>query len=297
MYRAAAPGRGAAAAGLGLSGAWRRAFGTASDSARDPALRAYVADMVRPHGLDLAADTLTEGQSYGEMAGTLLAEDMLAGDRLAGDMEADRPVDLLAFAFAVPDVTPWRATACYLSHLCPGQPFAFAVCDQGVIAPFTALRLIREYAAAGGCERALLVVAEQAVMPFRLDQRAAPVAMPARHAVVALRWDQRPGPGRLEQVRLHAGVTRSQACRLLAETAADRRDSAGLTTVVGTGLAGDAVAAGLPGRVVVAPPQQPSTGVWWEVAAGLAGMVVLADYDPVLGHLGLAVIDIPGGRP
>jgi len=284
VYRAAAPAaRGAAPAGLGLSGAWRRAFGTASDSARDPALRAYMADMLRPYGLDLAEVKLTEGQSYGEMAGMLLAE----------DMGAQSPVDLLVFAFAVPDVAPWRATACYLSHLCPGQPFAFAVCDQGVIAPFTALRLIREYAGAEGCQRALLVVAEQAAMPY---QQAAQAVMPARHAVVALLWDQHSGPGRLEQVRLHASVTRSQARRLLADAVADLPDAGDLTTVVGTGLAGDAVAAGLPGRVIVAPPRQPSTGVWWEVAAGLAGMVLLADYDPGLGQLGLAVIDIPGGR-
>jgi hypothetical protein len=282
VYRAAAPARNTAPAGLGLSGAWRRAFGTASDSARDPALRAYVTDMLRPYELDLAEDKLTEGQSYGEMAGALLAE----------EMRAEGPVDLLVFAFAVPDVAPWRATACHLSHLCPGQPFAFAVCDQGVIAPFTALRLIREYAGAGGCQRALLVVAEQAAAPY---QQAAPATMPARHAVAALLWDQRSGPGRHEQVRLHASVTRSQACGLVRDAVADLPGM--LTTVVGSGLAGDAVTAGLPGRVIVAPPQQPSTGVWWEVAAGLAGMVLVADYDPGLGQLGLAVIDVPGKRP
>jgi 4-hydroxymandelate oxidase len=293
VYRAAAPARRAAPARLELSGAWRRAFAAASDSARDPALRVYVADMLRPYGLDLAEDRLIEGQSYGEMAGTLLADHMAAQD----------PVDFLVFAFAVPDVAPWRATACYLSHLCPGQPFAFAVCDQGVIAPFTALRLIREYAGTGGGRRALLVVAEQAAMPYR---QAAPAAAPASHAVVALLWDQGEdcaGTGRagraggLERVRLHAGISRPQACRLLAEAAADLPDTGDLTTVVGTGLAGDAVAAGLPGRVIIAPPRQPSTGVWWEVAAGLSGMVLVADYDPGLGQLGLAAIEMPGERP
>jgi hypothetical protein len=295
VYRAAAPARGAAPVRLELSGAWRRAFGTASDSARDPALRGYVADMLRPYGLELAEDRLVEGQSYGEMAGALLADHLTARD----------PVDLLVFAFAVPDVAPWRATACYLSHLCPGRPFAFAVCDQGVIAPFTGLRLIRDYAGAGGGQRALLVVAEQASMPYR---QAAPAATPARHAVVALRWDQgadraaagragRAAPsGRLERVRLHAGISRSRAARLLAGAAADLPGTGGLTTVVGTGLAGDAVASGLPGRVVIAPPEQPGTGVWWEVAAGLSGMVLVADYDPGLGQLGLAAIEMPGER-
>ena len=242
--------------------------------------------MLRPYGLDLAEDRLTEGQSYGEMAGALLAQEMAAQD----------PVDLLVFAFAVPDVAPWRATACYLSHLCPGQPFAFAVCDQGVVAPFTALRLIREYASTGGCRRALLVVAEQAAMPYR-QAGTAPAATPASHAVVALLFDQGGRPprfvsGHLERVRLHASVTESQACRLVRDAVADMPGMA--TTVVGTGLAGAELTAGLPGRVVVAPPGQPSTGVWWELAAGLPGPVLLADYDPGLGHLGLAVIEIPG---
>jgi hypothetical protein len=284
VYSAAAPAGGTAPARLGMSGAWRRAFGAASDSARDPALREYVADMLRPHGLDLAEDRLTEGQSYGEMAAALLARDLAGED----------PVDLLVFAFAVPDVAPWRATASYLSHLCPGQPFAFAVCDQGAVAPFTALRLIREYASAGGCRRALLVAAEQAAMPYQ-QAGTAPAATPARHAVVAVAFDQGPRSvsGHLERVRLHAGVTESQACRLVCDAVADLPGM--LTTVVGTGLAGAALTEGLPGRVIVAPPEQPCTGVWWELAAGLTGMVLLADYDPGLGHLGLAVIEIPVG--
>ncbi len=302
MYRAGTPARGAAAASLGVSGAWRQAFGTASDSARDPALRAYLTDMLRPYGLALAEERLTEGQSYGEMAGALLSEKMAAED----------DVDLLVFAFAVPDVAPWRATASYLSHLCPGQPFAFAVCDQGITAPFTALRLIRDYASTGGCRRALLVVAEQAAMPYR---QAGLAATPDRHAVVALLCEQSAGTGpgrpeqpRLAQVRVQASVTRPQASRLLACAAADLPAGDDLTAVVGTGLADDALAAGLPGRVVIAPPEQPITGVWWEVAAGLpewaargdggerGARVLLADYDPGLGHLGLAVVEIPGER-
>jgi hypothetical protein len=286
VYRAAAPADGITPARLGVSGAWRRAFGAPSDSARDPALRAYVADMLRPYALDLAEDRLTEGQSYGEMAAALLTDELAAQD----------PVDLLVFAFAVPDVAPWRATASYLSHLCPGQPFAFAVCDQGAVAPFTALRLIRDYASAGGCQRSLLVVAEQAAMPYQQARARAlaPAATPARHAVVALLWDQggHSVPGRLARVGLHVTSTRALACRLVADAVADLPGD--LTTVVGTGLAGEDLAAGLPGRVIVAPPEQPSTGVWWELAAGLPGMVLLADYDPGLGHLGLAVIEFAG---
>jgi len=247
--------------------------------------------MLRPYGLPLAEDGLTQGQSYGEMAGALIAE----------DVAADGPVDLLVFAFAVPDVAPWRATACHLSHLCPGQPFAFAVCDQGVTAPFTALRLIREYTSSAGCRRALLVVAEQAAMPY---QPAVPAATPARHTVVTLLCDQS-GPGRLETVRLHASVAPAEAGRLLASTVADLPAANDLTTVVGASLAAGTLSAGLPGQVIVASAEQPCTGVWWEVAgrlpawaapAGRGRRILLADYDPLLGHLCLAAIEIPGQR-
>jgi hypothetical protein len=283
VYRAGAPASGAAPAPLWVGGAWRRAFDEASDSARDPALREYLADMLRPYGLPLATGRLSEGQSYAEMAGALLAR----------EVAADGPVDLLVFAFAVSDVAPWRAIASHLSHLCPGQPFAFAVCDQGVTAPFTGLRLIREYASTGGCRRALLVVAEQAAMPYR---PAPPAVTPDRHAVVALLCDQS-GHGRLDAVRLRAGVARSEAASLLADAAGALPDGQDLTTIVGAGLAADARSAGLPGQVVVAPPGQPCTGVWWEVAGGLAGAaqgrrVLLADYDPLLGSLGLAAFSL-----
>jgi len=296
-----------------LSGAWRRAFDDPPFAEPDPALHAYMADMLRAHRLPLAEERLTQGMSYGEMA----------ADLLAAEMTADCPVDVLIFAFAVPDVAPWRATASYLSHMCPGSPFAFAVCDAGAGAPFAALRLILEYASTGGCRRALLVAAEQAAMPF---QPPVPVVTPARHAVVALRCDQsrpgglearpdgaqpvgaRPEGVRLGTVRTHAGIAPAPACALLAEAAADLAAGHDLITVLGASLAAGIDPGGLPGEVISAPPEQPCTGVLWEVAGRLpgwasragrgeqGGRVLLADYDPVLGHLCLASIEIPGER-
>lgn len=287
MFRAGPPSGGAVPARLWVSGTGRLAFDEASDSARDPALRAYMMDMLRPYGLPLAEEELTSGQSYGEMAGALLA----------AEVAAESPVDLLVFAFATPDVAPWRATASYLSNLCPGRPFAFAVCDQGVTAPFTALRLILEYARTGGCQRALLVIAEQAAMPY---QPTVPVTTPGKHAVVTLVCDQSGQGGRLESVRLHPGVTQPEAGRLLADAIADLSAGHDVIAVVGASLS--VLSASLPGQVVSAPPEQPCTGVWWEVASAMPGWaahparVLLADYDPLLGNLCMAVIEVPGGR-
>jgi len=266
-------------------------FDEQAGSARDPAYRTYLTDMVRPFGLAVHAEALGEGrgQSYADMADPLIAE-------LTAE---NRPTDLLVMAFAVPDVTPWRCTAAHLSHQCPGNPMAFAVSDCGTTAAFTGLRLIRAQAVGPGSPRALLIITEQAAINHELP---IPASMPARHAAVALRCDQA-GPGLVSSVRLRSGVTRYEAAGLLAAGLAEL--SAGhdnVTVIAGAQLAQTALPA-LPAgaEVIVAPAGQPCTGVWWEVAGRLAGWaecdgrrVLIADYDPLPGSLCLAVIDVAG---
>src|SRR2546421_2599393 len=120
-----------------------RVFDGKSDLARDPALRAYLADLVGPYGLALREDLLDAGagHSYGEMAEPLIA----------AVVPAASPVDLLVLAYGIHDIRLGRATATYLASRCPGDPLSFAVCDQGVAAAFTAVRLIGAYAATGAC--------------------------------------------------------------------------------------------------------------------------------------------------
>ena len=287
MYRSGPPALGAGTRPLRISGAARRVFGEQAEAARHPAYRAYLTDMVRPFGLAVHAEALAEGrgQSYGDMAGALVA-----------DVTADgQPVDLLVMAFAVPDVTPWRCTTSHLSQLCPGSPLAFAVSDCGTTAAFTGLRLIRAQAA--GPAAALLVVVEQAAVNHEL---LVPAAVPARHVAVALRCDQA-GPGLVDPVRLWSGVTGSHAAGLLAAALAEL--SAGgddVTVIAGAQLAEEAGLASvrLAAEVVVAPAGQPCTGAWWEVAGRLAGWagegrrVLVADYDPLPGSFCLAAIDV-----
>ena len=134
----------------------------------EPRLARYLADLVEPYGLTPRPPA--GGQSYGEMAAALIAD----------VVRPDEPVDLLVLAFAVPDVRPGRATATYLSHVCPGGPMAFAVCDQGVAAGFTALSIAQSYP---DCRRSLVIVVEQATLHYDLP---APAPLPARHAGVAL---------------------------------------------------------------------------------------------------------------
>ena len=265
-------------------------------------LRVYLSDMVRPYGLALRDDLLDKGagQSYGEMTGALLAD----------TVPADQPVDLIVVAFAIHDVIPGRSTANHLSYLCPGRPQAFAICDQGAAAPFTGLRLLREYTRTGTCERALLVVVEQATLHYTATAAA---AVPDRNAAVVLAFGPG-GPGCVAAVREHTDVAAQQVGDLLAgELAALSTGGADVTLVAGNGLTRALNAAGPPGtpprsagvppavRLLAAPAGQPCTGVWWELAGRLPGWreqgqrVLLADYDPALGYLCVSAVDVEAG--
>jgi hypothetical protein len=244
----------------------RRLFDGSARFTGDPGHRAelwtYLSDLGRPYGL--GAPDGVAGHSYGEMAEELVRELTAGGE----------PVDLLVLAFAVPDVRPGRATATYLSHVCPGNPLAFAVCDQGSAAAFTGLRVAGEYLRTGGCRRALLVAVEQAGLAY---PPVSPAPVPARHAAVALLLGDS-GP-RVAELRQHPNVAPDAIGSLLSDV-----DTAGGTLVLGADLAAYAHLAA--GEVRVAPAGQPQTGVWWELA-GLerAAPAVLVDYDGALGHL------------
>src|ERR1017187_1651243 len=108
MYRAGPPSAdGSHGEPLRVAVAGRQVFEGSSDAALDPMLRVYLSDMVRPYGLALRDDLLDQGrgQSYGEMAGALLARTVPPG----------QPVDLIVLAFAVHDVIPGRSAAAHLS--------------------------------------------------------------------------------------------------------------------------------------------------------------------------------------
>lgn len=269
----------------------RRVFDGISDTAFDPELRRFLTDMVRPYGLALREELFQQGagHSYGEMAELLIAD----------TVPADEPVDLLVLAFGIHDLRLGRATAAYLSSVCPGEPMAFAVCDQGSAAAFTALRLIGEYGRSGVCGRALLVVAEQSALHY---EPATPAVVPQRHAAVALLYEQG-GTGGASVVRQHADVSARLVGALLADDVAvlsgGRPD---VTLVLGSGLSQFAHTC-LADRTLVAVTGQPFTGPWWELAGGLprwraeGRLVLLADYDPGLRYLSVSATDFaPAGR-
>ena len=239
---------------------------------------------------------------------------------IAGLVPPDQPADVLILGFATPDVWPERATATFLSHRCPGRPLAFALCDQGCAAGFTALRLARDYVAGG--RRVLVALAEQTRLDYVLP---APAARPSQHAAFAMLCDAdaEAGPAPHAGEPADDGIRRQDAAagepgdngaqllnavRVLPGVAADdvpaalRQALAALPAaergdekrplVLGEGLAalGDGDVPGW--RPAPLPPGQPLTGVWRELAAWAAtpggGRLAVADYDPGLRYLCLA---------
>jgi hypothetical protein len=278
---------------LYLVRAARRAFTGPAEFLADPRNRArvgeYLADAARPYGREVPAALFGEppspelGHSYGEMAEALIGP----------VVPPDEPVGLLVLAFAIHDLRPGRQTAAYLSHLTPGAPMAFAICDQGPAAAFTGLRVAREYAASAGIRRALVIVVEQAALPYDC-----PVPVPSRHQGVAMLYGDRAGlAARVAGVRQHPGVPPDGVAGLaaadLAELAAGHREA---ELVLSDALAA-AWTTPAAGRVRVMPPGQPSTGLWWGLADELAGgadapgLLVAGDYDPGLGYLCLTAFE------
>jgi hypothetical protein len=283
---------------LHLVRAVRRTFTGPAEFLADPGNRArvgeYLADMAGPYGREVPAALSGEppapalGHSYGEMAEALIG--------LAGP--ADEPVDLLVLAFSIHDLRPGRQTAAYLSHVTPGAPMAFAICDQGSAAAFSGLRIAREYASSAGIRRALLIVVEQAALPY-----GCPVPLPSQHRGVAMLFGDGPSgdctvpQARLAGLRQHPGVPPGAVAGLAAaelEELADSHHETGLVLSAALAAVWTAPAAA---RVRVMPPGQPSTGVWWGLIdeltsdAGHPDLVVAADYDPDLRYLCLTGFD------
>lgn len=288
---------------LHLVRAERHAFTGPAEFLADAGNRArvgeYLGDMARPYAIEVSADLFGEpaspalGHSYGEMASALIG----------AIVPADEPVDLLVLAFSIHDLRPGRQTAAYLSHVTPGAPMAFAICDQGSAAAFSGLRIVREYVCSAGISRALLIVVEQAALPYESQ-----AAVPSRHQAVAMLYSAVvagpaprgvPAPARLAGVRQHPGVPPGDVAGLaaadLAEFAAGHR-AVGLVLSEPLALEWTAPAAR---HVRVTPAAQPSTGVWWGLIDELTAdashpdILVAADYDPGLRYLCLTAFETP----
>jgi hypothetical protein len=204
--------------------------------------------------------------------------------------------DLALIAHSTPDSRPTRP-ACYLSDVLAGNPLSFALSEQGVTAPFTAIRITGEYARDAAFRQAMVIFLDQSFLWNGAEARLPEgTRMPGRDSAVVLVLASDGAFGGMS-VRNFADVAAGEVRRLAAdqlrELAASRTP---MTTVAGIGVDPE-LAKEVPIRW--APGDLPCTGVWSVLADGLAQWtvtgqrVVLVDYDPVLRYLSLCTVDVP----
>lgn len=250
----------------------------------------YVRDLVESNGGTFLPEVLRTqgGTSFATMARELVS-----------DLGAEWPsVDLVVLAHAVPDVDPRSLPACVLVDISPGTPTAFMICDQGRVAPFSALQVAGAYVAGAQFRRALLLVLDQSTVPWQVDNRG---ELPTSDVAVALVLDRvSPQEGSAVLVGQHAGVAADQVGSTL-RRCLPALVSGSVQVVAGPGVAADQLSGlGLP--VTPAPAGLLAASTWMQVSAVCAGRrqhgrpdrLITLDYDARTQYLATAAFDLEG---
>lgn len=267
------------------------------------AVRQQMFDDDREPGTDEGTEYFSELMaSYGVPADDLAVQrphttfDRMVGCLLPRLGRLGERFDLAILAHATPDSRPiWVMS--HLVNLVPDAGLAFAVSDQGVAAPFTGLRMAVRGGLTHGARRALVWVADQAVLMH--DGPVADRLRPRHDAAVVLVLDVDGTAGGFE-VYQETGVAPREVPDRLAAHLGDARTDLGRTTICGRGLEKTwKPATPAAGTVYWAPLGLPCTGVWMVVAEHLSRWrltgqrVILTDYDEQLRYLSVGVLDVP----
>ncbi|SHM85498.1 hypothetical protein [Actinacidiphila paucisporea] len=257
----------------------------------DQELLDYHQDLIAPHGLPLREDLVRTGTG---VSFTDLAHRLVGAARRSGLPWPQGP-DLLVLAYALPDYHPLTTVSADVNRLLGGGARSFAVSEQGLRAPYTALRLARAYARSGRCARLALLVLEQTTLPY-----AEPLLAQGRLADsgALLFFGQ---DGGYEPVSPPAAVPEGRLASALA-LAADGVPEQDVLVVAGPGAdAAELAAAGLPCHR--AGPGSYCTGVWLDLArhhrdwAARHQALVLCDTDPRTGRSSVLALHHRGAAP
>lgn len=122
-----------------------------------PAALDYFRDLLTPFGEKPDEELLSRGAHvhHRDLA------DLLVADEGVG---RSRP-ELLVVTHALPDVVPFTAVAPHMTDRLGGRAANFAIGQQGLAAPFTALRIASAYHRAGRAAEVVIAVLEQTTLP------------------------------------------------------------------------------------------------------------------------------------
>jgi hypothetical protein len=238
----------------------------------DPAILSFYRDLVEPFGETVDESLLKAGNNvfHKDLADRLAADESMTG----------RQADLVVVAYALPDVHPFTAVASHLNMVFGGTAQSFAVSEQGLAAPFTALRIVEAFQRSGRAGSAVVTVLEQTTLPTRHP-------LLAEHQLVDSGVMLALGTG--DGLRVRGVETHDDESAIMARLR-DLADEALL--VLGPWLP----ATQFPRQQRVAPGSY-CTSVWLELARhwrqwqGQGTPVVLADLDPLTGRGAQAILD------
>ncbi|MGH4010154.1 MAG: hypothetical protein ACRDTH_18700 [Pseudonocardiaceae bacterium] len=234
----------------------------------DPSILAFYRDLVEPFGAEVDEQLLHAGTnvSHRELVDTLVKAEDVRGCQ----------ADLIIVTHGLPDLHPFTAVASHLNMLFGGGAQSFSISEQGLAAPFTALRIVASFQRSGRANQAVVAVLEQTTLPTRHALVQDPPLVDSGALLVFGR-----GAGlRVDEV----GTVGSQEAISTRVREFEAGDPSGTLLVIGPWVDWDGVDAG--SRVHRVEPGSYCTSVWLELARHWRRWqqdyttVVLCDVDP-----------------
>lgn len=266
MYRTATVNTELTVVPLGLSRIVHRSYPSGTTPVSSDDVVRHLSDLCAGYDVPYVASSAL-GNTF-----TAMATDLVAS--------IDTPVDLVIVAHDTPDLDHRLAATTYLSEALPTSALQFTVSEGGSCTPYTALRLANGYASRHDYQRVLVLLLDQATLPY-------PTGMPlSGDAGVALLLDRSSANGL--SFRQISGVSLASVPAVLADL---------LPSPVQV-IAGPGINPGrdLPSHVSVvwhAPAGAPCTATWAGLASHAGSPVALVDYEPRTGELGVCAVGGP----
>ncbi|MEV4318235.1 hypothetical protein [Actinocrispum sp. NPDC049592] len=266
---------------LGLARIVHRRFPRGSYRVDDPFSVRHFTDLTDGYGVTYRPDVAERsgGNSFTTMA-TELIETMST---------PDDPIEIVVVAHATPDIDCRLSAATYLSDALPTTSLVFALSDGGSCTPYTALRVVGDYAWRQGYQSAMVLLMDQATLPYDTGRTL------SGDAAIGILLQRECQTGLV--LRQVTGVRPEDVATAVADVLSEVAGDEPVAVIAGTGID--------PGRDLpehaealwCAETGFPCTATWEGLArffgTASGGRVVLADYEAETGDLGVCVVERP----